>query len=121
MQMPIRTAGFIIVSIALSFIGVRDLPGQMAVRNFSGTWVYDQKKSKARRSARKYRADSELVIDHLGAELRLESRNNSAPSVTDKKVFYTDGRGEKFWRLHLGQRVESESKTVWEGGELVRR
>lgn len=100
---------------------MRDLYSQTASPNFSGTWVYDRTRSEARDSTKDYRAARELTVEHAGIEFKMEIRSKSDQTVSEKNLFYTDGRGEKFLRSSLGGQVESESRTVWERGDLVRQ
>ena len=116
-----RNISWAVVFLFVSCLGVGKLAGQSVVPNFSGTWVYDKKKSNAGRDAKEFRANSELVIEHSGVEVKIETRSTSDQTVTEEKVIYTDGRGEKFARSSLGGKVETPSKTVWEGSDLVTR
>lgn len=116
-----RNVSGAIIFLLVLCLGVGDLAGQSVVPNFSGTWIYDKKKSKAGHEAKDFRADSELVIQHAGAEVKIEARSKSNQTLTEEKLIYTDGRGEKFTRSYLGGKVETLSKTVWEGIELVTR
>lgn len=80
-----RKVSLSFIFLIVSFLGVRDMAGQSAVPNFSGTWVYDKKKSKAGRDAKEFRADSELVIEHSGAEVKMDWRSISDQTITEKK------------------------------------
>ena len=87
--------------------------------NLSGTWALDKSKSNygEARGSDFSKADSTLVIEHRGSELRIEKTVVlKGQRETKQYAYYTDGRGE-LNPMAYGP-GEVESKTEWDGNKV---
>ena len=88
--------------------------------DMTGTWVLDRSKSNYgdARGRDISKADSTLVIEHRGSELRIaKTVVLKGQQETKQYAFYTDGRGESNPMAYGPGRFETRTK--WEGDTVV--
>jgi hypothetical protein len=87
--------------------------------DLSGTWALDKSKSSygEARGRDISKANSTLIIEHRGTELRIKKTVVfKGQQETKQYAYYTDGRGESNPMAYGPGEVES--KTVWDGDKV---
>ena len=90
--------------------------------NLTGTWALDRSSSSygEARGQGIWKADSTLVIEHRGEELRVErTLVLKGQRETKQYAYYTDGRGES--NPMVFGRGAFETQTKWDGEKVVAR
>jgi hypothetical protein len=92
----------------------------LATPNFSGTWIFDAKSSRADNDFKKEFKDYTLVIVHTEPEIRItRSAVLKNENVSADLILYTDKRGEKNYPYFRVKTQEVVSKTFWKKGTLI--